>query len=60
MAEEPVPNNQADAPVTPVATKKLTLAVDLPTADDVLICEVCGHENPPRSPMCAMCSNYLD
>lgn len=58
MAEDKLPNVKADAPST--VTKKVTLAVDVPVADDVVVCEVCGHENPPRAALCAMCSNYLD
>ena len=58
MAEDKLPNVKADAPST--VNKKFTLAVDVPVADDVVVCEVCGHENPPRTALCAMCSNYLD
>lgn len=59
MAEDKLPNAETDATTTPTATKKVTLAVDIPVPDEVVLCEVCGHENPPRATMCAMCSNYL-
>ena len=60
MAEDKSPNVKADAQTTPTVTKKVALTVDVPVVDEVVVCAVCGHENPPRAAMCAMCSNYLD
>ncbi len=41
------------------AKKKMTLEVDLPEKEDLIVCEVCGHKNSKDVGMCTMCSNYL-
>ena len=59
MTEEELPKVEADAPAASTVAKKVTLAVDIPVDDEIVLCEVCGHENPKRAALCEMCSNYL-
>ena len=38
---------------------KLVLEMEVPSGEDLAVCEVCGHKNPKHEGMCVMCSNYL-
>ena len=49
----------ADEKTAHAAPQKVTLEVGLPAENDIVVCEVCGYQNPKNAAMCAMCSNYL-
>ena len=42
-----------------VDKKRISLEVEVPTNDDLIVCKVCGHKNPKSTGICEMCSNYI-
>lgn len=38
---------------------KVGLEAKLPNSENLVLCKVCGHQNPRNTGMCEMCSNYL-
>lgn len=44
---------------TEVEPAAVLIAKDVGNAQKV-ICDVCGHSNPPGTAICKMCSNYLE
>ena len=59
MAKEELPEKAKTGTKQVSPQKKIAFEVVVPEHEEMVVCEVCGHQNPKNAGLCAMCSNYL-